>query len=39
MADKLGLDFAIIHRKRDGKSEEAPEKMEILVGDVEGKVS
>lgn len=39
MADKLGLDFAIIHRKRDGKSDQAPERMEILVGDVEGKVA
>jgi ribose-phosphate pyrophosphokinase len=38
IADKLGLDFALIHRKRDGKSENAPEKMELLVGDVKGKV-
>lgn len=39
MADKLGLDFALIHRKQDGKSDQAPERMEILVGDVQGKVS
>ncbi|ETW85167.1 hypothetical protein HETIRDRAFT_407396 [Heterobasidion irregulare TC 32-1] len=39
MADKLGLEFALFHRKRDGKSEDAPEKMELLVGDVQGKVA
>ncbi|KAF8638796.1 hypothetical protein AX17_001855 [Amanita inopinata Kibby_2008] len=39
MADKLGVDFAIIHRKRDGKSETAPERMEILVGDVQDKIA
>jgi len=39
MADKLGVDFALIHRKRDGKSETAPERMEILVGDVKDKVA
>lgn len=38
IADKLGVEFALIHRKRDGKSENAPERMEILVGDVVGKV-
>ena len=38
IADKLGVDFALIHRKRDGKSETAPERMEILVGDVKDKV-
>lgn len=38
MADKLGIDFAIIHRKRNGRALTAPE-MEMLVGDVEGKVS
>ena len=38
IADKLGVDFALIHRKRDGKSEGAPEKMELLVGDVKDKV-
>lgn len=39
IADKLGLDFALIHRKRDNKVRDAPEKMELLVGDVRGKVS
>ncbi|KIJ63367.1 hypothetical protein HYDPIDRAFT_176067 [Hydnomerulius pinastri MD-312] len=34
IADKLGVEFALIHRKRDGKSEDAPERMELLVGDV-----
>jgi len=38
IADKLGVDFALIHRKRDRKSEAAPEKMELLVGDVKDKV-
>lgn len=38
MADKLGVEFAIIHRKRNGKSLSAPEHMEILVGDVRDKV-
>jgi len=39
IADKLGLEFALIHRKRDGKSENAPERMELLVGDVKDKVA
>jgi phosphoribosylpyrophosphate synthetase len=39
IADKLGLEFALFHRKRDGKSEDAPEKLELLVGDVKNKVS
>ncbi|TFK22660.1 ribose-phosphate pyrophosphokinase 2 [Coprinopsis marcescibilis] len=39
IADKLGVEFALIHRKRDGKSLAAPERMELLVGDVEGKVA
>ncbi|KAI0046924.1 phosphoribosyl pyrophosphokinase [Auriscalpium vulgare] len=39
IADKLGLEFALFHRKRDGKTEDAPEKMELLVGDVKGKVA
>jgi len=39
IADKLGVDFALIHRKRDGKSATAPERMEILVGDVNDKVA
>ena len=38
MADKLGIDFALIHRKRDRKATDAPERMEILVGDVKDKV-
>jgi len=38
IADKLGVEFAIIHRKRNGKSLSAPEHMEILVGDVKDKV-
>lgn len=37
IADKLGVEFALIHRKRDRKSETAPERMEILVGDVQDK--
>ncbi|PPQ70065.1 hypothetical protein CVT24_003809 [Panaeolus cyanescens] len=39
MADKLGVEFALIHRKRKGKSLSAPEAMEILVGDVKDKVA
>ncbi|KAK0212395.1 phosphoribosyltransferase-like protein [Desarmillaria ectypa] len=39
IADKLGVEFALIHRKRDGKNENAPERMEILVGDVKDKVA
>jgi hypothetical protein len=38
IADKLGVEFAMIHRKRNGKSLSAPEHMEILVGDVKDKV-
>jgi hypothetical protein len=38
IADKLDLEFALFHRKRDGKAQDAPEKMELLVGDVKGKV-
>ena len=38
IADKLGVEFALIHRKRNGKSLSAPELMEILVGDVRDKV-
>lgn len=37
IADKLGVEFALIHRKRKGKSLSAPEQMEILVGDVRDK--
>jgi len=39
IADRLGVDFALIHRKRKGKSLSAPESMEILVGDVKDKVA
>ncbi|KAF9239122.1 phosphoribosyltransferase-like protein [Melanogaster broomeanus] len=39
IADKLGVEFALIHRKRAGKSENAPERMELLVGDVRDKVA
>ena len=38
IADKLGLDFALIHKKRAVRGPEAPEQMELLVGDVRGKV-
>ena len=38
IADKLGLDFALIHRKRGVRGAEAPEQMELLVGDVRDKV-
>lgn len=39
VADKLGIEFALIHRQRMYKSENAPEKMEVLVGDVRDKVA
>lgn len=39
IADKLGIEFALIHRQRDGKHENAPEKMDVLVGDVRDKVA
>jgi len=39
IADKLGVEFALIHRQRDRKRENAPERMEILVGDVKDKVA
>lgn len=38
IADKLGVEFALIHRKRDRMCENAPERMELLVGDVRDKV-
>ncbi|VDC03874.1 unnamed protein product [Peniophora sp. CBMAI 1063] len=38
IADKLGLEFALFHRKRDGKKP-AEEVLELLVGDVKGKVA
>ncbi|KZT03470.1 phosphoribosyl pyrophosphokinase [Laetiporus sulphureus 93-53] len=36
IADKLGVEFALIHRERTRKQEE---KMEVLVGDVRNKVA
>ncbi|KZT36322.1 phosphoribosyl pyrophosphokinase [Sistotremastrum suecicum HHB10207 ss-3] len=39
IADKLGVDFALIHRQRNGHSATASEKMELLVGDVRGKTA
>ncbi|KAJ7503066.1 phosphoribosyltransferase-like protein [Mycena galericulata] len=39
IADKLGVEFALIHRQRDRKRENAPERMELLVGDVKDKVA
>jgi len=39
IADKLNVEFALIHKKRDRKHENAPERMEILVGDVKDKVA
>jgi len=39
IADRLGVPFALIHRKRDGRTEDAPEHMELLVGDVNDKVA
>ena len=39
IADKLGVEFALIHRQRDNKAENAPERMDILVGDVRDKVT
>jgi len=39
IADKLGVEFALIHRQRISKGQNAPEKMEVLVGDVRDKVA
>ncbi|KAF7351006.1 hypothetical protein MSAN_01662800 [Mycena sanguinolenta] len=39
IADKLGIEFALIHRQRDRKLANAPEHMELLVGDVKDKVA
>ena len=47
LADRLNLDFALINRKRDrdqpevgeGEEKRKEDKMELLVGDVRGKVS
>jgi ribose-phosphate pyrophosphokinase len=39
IADKLGIEFALIHRERKGRAERTQETMELLVGDVQGKVA
>ncbi|KAJ7029984.1 phosphoribosyltransferase-like protein [Mycena alexandri] len=39
IADKLGVEFALIHRQRDRKRQNAPERMELLVGDVKDKIA
>jgi len=39
VADKLQVDLAMINRKRDPVGTITPEKMEILVGDVRGKIA
>ena len=38
IADKLGVEFALIHRERTRNSSVPAEKMEVLVGDVRDKV-
>ena len=38
IADKLGVEFALIHRERTSKTDPAREKMDVLVGDVRDKV-
>lgn len=39
IADKLGVEFALIHRERTSKTEPTREKMHVLVGDVRDKVA
>jgi len=39
IADKLGVEFALIHRQKVTKGEDAPEKVQVLVGDVRDKVA
>lgn len=39
MADRMGVEFALIHRQRTSKAADAPEKMDLLVGNVKDKVS
>lgn len=40
MADKLGLDFALIHRKhKKGTENNSEDRMELLVGNVKGKTA
>ena len=38
IADKLGIEFALIHMQREGRSSRNPERTDILVGDVKDKV-
>jgi ribose-phosphate pyrophosphokinase len=38
IADKLGVDFALIHRERKRGVVNAPETMDVLVGHIEGRV-
>jgi phosphoribosylpyrophosphate synthetase len=37
IADKLGIEFALVWHKHNGKSEMTPAQMEIIVGDVRDK--
>ncbi|KAI0093836.1 phosphoribosyl pyrophosphokinase [Irpex rosettiformis] len=39
IADKLGVEFALIHRHHVAKGEDEPEKMDVLVGDVKDKIA
>ncbi|EIN07873.1 phosphoribosyl pyrophosphokinase [Punctularia strigosozonata HHB-11173 SS5] len=39
IADKLGVEFALIHRERKARAQGAEETMELLVGNVQGKVA
>jgi ribose-phosphate pyrophosphokinase len=39
IADKLGIEFALINRQRNGKNANAPDRMDLLVGDVRDKVA
>lgn len=39
IADKLGVEFALIHRQHVSKGEDVPDKMDVLVGDVRDKVA
>ncbi|KAK7057653.1 phosphoribosyltransferase-like protein [Favolaschia claudopus] len=39
IADKLGVEFALIHRQPERKRQNAPEQMELLVGDVKDKIA
>jgi ribose-phosphate pyrophosphokinase len=37
IADALGIEFAIVHRKSNGRCKSAPERMEMFVGNVRNK--